>query len=89
MNDLHATNFVEYQPSEPTSSVQEALERGERCYEMLVKILDVLKTEVGHRGAGSAMSPNDLLYKIIGLAHEYNLPDIREKALAYQESRGE
>jgi hypothetical protein len=67
--------------------IQEAIEKGGRCQDMLLKILEVLKYEINHHGEGSAMSPTDLLYKIIGLASEYDLPEIREKALDYQEGR--
>lgn len=64
---------------------QEDIEAGARALQMLRKIMEVLKTEVEHEGAGPAMSPSDLLHKIIGLAQQYDLPEIREMALAYQE----
>jgi hypothetical protein len=66
--------------------VQEAIEKGIRCHEMLLRILDVLKLELSHQGGGTTMSPTDLLHKITGLASEYNLPEIREKALDCQEA---
>jgi len=68
------------------ASIQEALERGNRAYGMLIKILDHLKTEVSYEKSGGTMSAADFFNKIIGLAHEYDLPEIREKALEYQEA---
>lgn len=68
-----------------TANMQSALSANERAYEMLIKIVDVLKTEVEHEGIGASMTPSDLLNKIVGLAHEYDLPKVREKALDCQE----
>lgn len=52
----------------------------ERALAMLHRLVDAIKQEATHEGVGG-MSPADLLNKIVGLAHEYNLPEIREKAL--------
>jgi hypothetical protein len=78
--------FDEGYSTAPDVSIQEAIETGIRCHEMLLRILDVLKLELTHQGGGATMSPTDLLHKIIGLASEYNLPEIREKALDCQEA---
>jgi hypothetical protein len=64
----------------------EALEARSRAYDMLIKVLDYLKTEVEYEKAGGTTSPSDFMNKIIGLAHEYDLPEIRERALGYQEA---
>ena len=68
------------------NSLQGAALRGGRCEEMLHKILEVLKLEVEHRGLSSPMTPEDMLNKMVGLSHEFDLPNIREKALDYQKA---
>jgi len=70
----------------PDTSIQDALRSGDRAYGMLIRILEHLKTEVSHEGAGGSMSAVDFFNKIIGLAHEYDLPEIREMALDYQKA---
>jgi hypothetical protein len=70
----------------PTTDLQSALKSGDRAYGMLIRILEYLKTEVSHEGAGGGLSASEFLNKIIGLAHEYDLPEIREMALGYQEA---
>lgn len=84
MNEV-VTSSIFIDSQQPDANLQDALETGGRAYEMLFKLLDVLKIEMQHTGAGESMSPREFLYKIIGMAHEYNLPELREKALAYQE----
>lgn len=70
----------------PDTSIQDALRSGDRAYGMLIKILEYVKTEVSHEKSGGSMSASDFCNKIIGLAHEYDLPEIREMALGYQEA---
>lgn len=77
---------VDGYPKTSSESLQDALDRGWRCHQMLLRILDVLKLELSHHGGGASLSPIDLLHKITGLASEYNLPEIREKALDCQEA---
>lgn len=85
-NEIHTASGIFFQGSNHESSVQQALEQGERAYGMLIKILDYLKTEVEYEKAGGTTSPSDFMNKIVGLAHEYDLPEIRERALGYQEA---
>jgi len=58
----------------------------DRCGALVLRILDVLKEEVQHEGHCIPMTAKDLLNKIVGLATELQLPDIREKALDYHEA---
>lgn len=59
---------------------------GERCHAMIIRLLEFLKVEVEHEGAGTPINANDFLNKVIGLAHEYDLPGIREKAFECQQA---
>lgn len=82
-----STSIFEYNnPITESTNIQDALEKGERAYAMLFKILEFVKVEVQHEGAGTDMSPSDFLNKIIGLAYEYGLNELRENALACQEA---
>lgn len=80
-----STSIFEYPQTQPTN-IQDALIKGERAYTMLLKILEFVKVEVQHEGAGTDMAPSDFLNKIIGLAYEYGLTELRENALACQEA---
>jgi hypothetical protein len=90
MSEDRSGPFQWIDPEDPSTAdlnaLQGALKRGERSYEMLMKILDVMKAEVEHRGMSTPMTPEDMLNKMVGLAHEFDLPEIREKALDYQKT---
>lgn len=49
--------------------------------ELLEKLIEFLKREKQNEGTASATSPTELLHKIIGLASDMGLEDIKERAL--------
>lgn len=90
MSEESSGSFQFLAPEDPSTfdlnTLKGAAQRGERCEEMLHKILEVLKLEVEHHGMSSPMTPEDMLNKMVGLSHEFDLPNIREKALDYQKA---
>lgn len=60
---------------------QEDIDAGLRAHKMLLKIIEWLKVEAGHDGAGAAMTASDMLNKIVGLSQHFDLPEIRKRAL--------
>jgi hypothetical protein len=70
--------FVMPSTADPQTNLQDALETGNRAVGMLFDVISSVRNDVRH---GENVDPNNLLHKIIGLAHKHNLPTVREKAL--------
>lgn len=77
MKDTIPTGIFESQSS--GTSIQEAIEVGDKCHELLCAIVDFLKKEKEHEGTTSVASPSEILDRIFGLAS--SLPDIKERIL--------
>jgi hypothetical protein len=48
---------------------------------VLEKLVDILKTESASEGVCGAATPTDLLHKLIGMASDAGLDDIKERII--------